>query len=401
MLYTSYAKAGVEGRGEEATVESGKEAFIYLDHNATTPLDPAVVTAMLPMMEREFGNPSSLYPLGERAKERLEEARTAVASVLGCSSAEIVFTSGGTESNNTVLKGVIDFRRPEAFHIVTTTVEHPAIMNPALHLRELGVRISFLPVDSFGRVNPADVARAIEPATVLVTVMLANNETGVLQPIREISAITRERGVLLHTDAAQAVGKLPLDVNELGVDFLSVAGHKVYAPKGVGALYLKKGHRLTPLMHGAGQEGGRRPGTENTMLAVGLGAASRVVNTNLRQDIREMAGLRDRLQELLTDAIGDAVVHGRSVDRLPNTLSISVPGVEGREILAGTPTLYASTGAACHGSDVRLSHVLAAMGVPPDVGMGTLRLTVGRSNTKSQIEAAAEKISARVRELRG
>jgi cysteine desulfurase len=387
--------------GSEAGVKLAKGAFIYLDHNATTPLDPEVVRAMLPVMEREFGNPSSLYPLGERARGCLEDARAAVASVLSCAPAEIIFTSGGTESNNAVLKGVIDFKRPSDFHIITTAVEHPAILNPARYLMELGVRVSFLPVDRFGQVDPSDVARAIDPETALVTVMLANNEIGTLQPIKEIAAVARDRGVPLHTDAAQAVGKLPVDVNDLGVDFLSVAGHKVYAPKGVGALYVREGQRMTPLLHGAGQEGGRRPGTENTLLGVGLGAACRIVHTDLRHDIQRMAGLRDRLQGLLMNAIADAVVHGHPVARLPNTLSISVPGIEGRKILAGTPALCASTGAACHDREVKLSHVLAAMDVPPEVGMGTLRLTVGRSNTLSQIETAAEMIIGRVRELRG
>jgi cysteine desulfurase len=382
-------------------VESAEQAFIYLDHNATTPLDPEVVKAMLPIMEREFGNPSSPYPLGEHAKRHLEEARMAVASSLSCAASEIIFTSGGTESNNTVLKGVIDFKRPSDFHIITTAVEHPTILNPALYLMELGVRVSFLPVDRFGQVDPSDVARAIEPQTALVTVMLANNETGTLQPIKEISAVTRDRGVPFHTDAAQAVGKLPVDVNDLGVDFLSVAGHKIYAPKGVGALYAGEGHRITPLLHGAGQENGLRPGTENTVLGVGLGAACRIVHAELRHDIQRMTDLRDRLQELLLDAIGDAVVHGHPIERLPNTLSISVPGIEGRKILEGTPSLYASTGAACHDREVKLSHVLAAMDVPPEVGMGTLRLTVGRSNTPSQIEAAADMIIGQVRELRG
>ncbi len=376
------------------------DGFIYLDHNATTPLDPEVIKAMLPVMEREFGNPSSINPLGEQAKGRLEEARTAVASVLSCEASEIIFTSGGTESNNAVLKGVIDFKRPSDFHIITTAVEHPAILGPARYLMELGVRVSTLPVDRFGQVDPTDVARAFMPETALVTVMLANNETGTLQPIKEISALTREHGVPFHTDAAQAVGKVPVDVNDLGVDFLSVAGHKLYAPKGVGALYVRKGRRMTPLMHGAGQEGGRRPGTENTILGVGLGAACRIVHADLRHDIQRMAGLRDRLQGLLMDAIEGAVVHGHPVERLPNTLSISVPRIEGRKILEGTPALYASTGAACHDREVKLSHVLAAMDVPPEVGMGTLRLTIGRSNTASQIDAAAEMIIGRVRELR-
>ncbi len=376
------------------------DGFIYLDHNATTPLDPEVIKAMLPVMEREFGNPSSINPLGEQAKGRLEEARTAVASVLSCEASEIIFTSGGTESNNAVLKGVIDFKRPSNFHIITTAVEHPAILGPARYLMELGVRVSTLPVDRFGQVDPTDVARAFMPETALVTVMLANNETGTLQPIKEISALTREHGVPFHTDAAQAVGKVPVDVNDLGVDFLSIAGHKLYAPKGVGALYVRKGRRMTPLMHGAGQEGGRRPGTENTILGVGLGAACRIVHADLRHDIQRMAGLRDRLQGLLMDAIEGAVVHGHPVERLPNTLSISVPRIEGRKILEGTPALYASTGAACHDREVKLSHVLAAMDVPPEVGMGTLRLTIGRSNTASQIDAAAEMIIGRVRELR-
>ncbi len=401
MSCTSCAEGRAQDDGTEADVESAKQAFIYLDHNATTPLDPEVVKAMLPMLEREFGNPSSLYPLGEHAKRDLEEARRQVASGLGCAASEIIFTSGGTESNNAVLKGLIDFKRPADFHIITTAVEHPAILNPALYLMDLGVRVSILPVDRYGQVDPSDVARAIEPQTALVTVMLANNETGTLQPIREIAAVTRDHGVPLHTDAAQAVGKLPVDVNDLGVDFLSVAGHKIYAPKGVGALYVREGRRINPLLHGAGQENGLRPGTESTVLAVGLGAACRVLQAELQPGIQRMAELRDRLQELLLDAIGDAVVHGHPIERLPNTLSISVPGIEGRKILAGTPFLYASTGAACHDREVKLSHVLAAMDVPPEIGMGTLRLTVGRSNTPSQIEAAAAMIIGRVRELRG
>jgi cysteine desulfurase len=380
-------------------MKSHSRSFIYLDHNATTPVDPAAAKAMMPFLHEEFGNPSSPYPLGTRAKEKLEQAREQVAKLLGCANHEIVFTSGGSESNNMVLKGIIDLRNPENSHIITSAVEHPAIINTVLFLEELGVSVTVLPVDAFGLVDPEAVRHAIKPNTSLISIMLANNETGTLQPIQETSQIARAHGIPLHTDAAQAVGKISVDVNELGVDFLSVAGHKLYAPKGVGALFIREGQNLTPLIHGAGQEGGKRPGTENVLLSVGLGVACQVSGERLHDDMNNMKRMRDRLQELLFGGLDDLVVNGHLDKRLPNTLNISVPRIEGGKILEGLPTLFASTGAACHDRSVELSHVLSAMGVTPEVGMGALRLTVGRSNDMEQIEEAGRLIVARVQEI--
>ena len=381
-------------------METGENDLIYLDHNATTPIDQAAAEAMMPFMKEEFGNPSSPYFLGTRAKDMLEGSRNEVSLLLGCQNHEVIFTSGGSESNNAVLKGIIDFKKPEDFHIITSAVEHPAILNPLLFLVELGVKVTILPVDCFGRVDPDEVRRAIEPTTKLISIMLANNETGTLQPVKEISKIAMEYEIPLHTDAAQAVGKIPVDVNELGVDFLSVAGHKLYGPKGVGALFIREERNITPLIHGAGQEKGKRAGTENIILSVGLGVACKVAKSRLTKDIQNMKTLRDRLQELLFDGLDGIVLNGHPDDRLPNTLNISFPGIDGNEILEGMPRLMASTGAACHDRSVKLSHVLSAMSVPPEVGMGTLRLTVGRSNTEDQIEEAAELILLQVKRIK-
>lgn len=381
-------------------MDTRKDDFIYLDHNATTPVDPAVAETMAPLMEGVFGNPSSSYFLGTRAKDVLERARGEVALFLGCAPHEIIFTSGGSESNNAVLKGTINFKDPQSSHIITSEVEHPAILNPAIFLRELGVEVTILPVDQFGRVDPDAVRTAIKPHTSLISIMMANNETGTLEPIEEISRVAKERGVPLHTDAAQAVGKIPVDVNKLGVDFLSVAGHKLYAPKGVGALFVREGQSLTPLIHGAGQEQGKRAGTENVFLAAGLGAACRVAGRRLESDFETMKILRDRLQEILFAGLDDLVLNGHPEERLPNTLNISVPRIEGARILEGLPNICASTGAACHDRSVELSHVLVAMGVSPEVGMGALRLTVGRSNDASQIDEAGHLIVNRIKGLR-
>lgn len=375
------------------------EHSVYLDHNATTPLDPAASRIMLRMMDEEFGNPSSPYALGVHARKALDRARDQVARLLGCNADEVVFTSGGSESNNMVLKGVVDLKRPGQGHIVTTRIEHPAVLNPALFLMDLGTEVTFLSVDRFGRVDPEAVRKALRSDTLLISVMLANNETGTLQPLREISEIARERGVLLHTDAAQAVGKIPVNVRDLGVDFLSVAGHKLYGPKGIGALFVRAGLTLTPLIHGAGQEGGRRAGTENTILAAGFGEACRVAEERMASDFERMKVLRDRLQALLFSALEGLVLNGHPEHRLPNTLNISFPGIEGARILEGIPDVIASTGAACHDRSVRLSHVLSAMGVPPEVGMGALRLTLGRGNDVDQVEKAAGRIVHRIMEI--
>ncbi len=379
---------------------TNSETFIYLDHNATTPVDPKAIKAMMPYLLGEFGNPSSSYLLGTRAKEGLERAREEVASFLGCKGREVLFTSGGSESNNMVLKGMIDFKNPDESHIITSAVEHPAILNPALFLMELGVRLTIVPVDNFGQVDPDDIRKAILPNTSLISIMLCNNETGILQPVKEISRIGREHNIPVHTDAAQAVGKIEVDVYELGVDFLTVAGHKLYGPKGVGALFIRNGQDVTPLIHGAGQEGGKRAGTENVILSVGLGVACQIAKKVIDHDFETMTILRNRLQELLFDGIEGLVLNGHAQERLPNTLNVSVPGLEGGQILGGLPTIMASTGAACHDRTVKLSHVLSAMGVPPEIGMGALRFTVGRSNTMDQIEEAAQLIVSQVEKMR-
>ena len=377
-----------------------KKEIIYLDHNATTPLSPEAEKRMLPYLREEFGNPSSGYLLGIRAKQGVERVREEVASLLGCQNHEVIFTSGGSESNNMVLKGLIDFKNPGKFHIITSAIEHPAILNPALFLMELGVKITILPVDGLCRVDPGDIQKAILPETILISIMLANNETGTIEPVKEISKIAHDHGVSVHTDAAQAVGKLKVDVNELGVDFLTLAGHKLYGPKGVGALYIRNGREITPLIHGAGQEFGKRAGTENVILEAGLGAACRVVQNSIKTDIQVMEKLRDRLQQLLFDDIEGLALNGHPDKRLPNTLNVSVPGLEGKQILDGIPSVMASTGAACHEKTVKLSHVLSAMSVSPETGMGALRFTVGRMNTMDQIEEAAQLIIKQVKRMR-
>ncbi len=376
------------------------KAIIYLDHNATTPLDSEVAAAMRPFLETGFGNPSSGYSLGQEAREALEKARQEVAELLGCRAGEVVFTSGGSEADNLALKGLVDLLRPAEFHLVTSAVEHPAILNPACFLEGLGVRVSRVAVDRHGWLDPQAVERAITPRTRLISVMLANNETGTLLPLGEISRQARARGILVHTDAAQAIGKIPVDVNALGVDLLSVAGHKLYGPKGVGVLYIRDGIQLTPLIHGAGQEGGRRAGTENVLLAVGLGTACRVAARRLESDLKSVKALRDRLQCLLLDGIPGLVINGHASERLPNTLNVAVPGLEGGRILAGVPELAASTGAACHDRSVQLSHVLSAMGLPEEIGMGALRFSLGRENDLEQIERAAALIIGQVNKLR-
>jgi cysteine desulfurase len=380
---------------------AGKESeYIYLDHNATTPVAPEAADVMRPFLEGTFGNPSSAYFLGREAKETVEGARVEVASLLGCTPEEIVFTSGGTESNNMAIKGLVDWKNPSACHMITTSVEHPAILNPAIFLMELGVQVTVLAVDGLGRIDPGAVEKAIRPETRLISVMLANNETGTLQPIEAISRIARDHGVVFHTDAAQAVGKTGVKARELGVDLLSIAGHKLYGPKGIGALYIRKGVEIAPLIHGAAQEGGRRAGTENMILGTGLGAACRVAGERLERDMRNNREMRDRLQDLLFQGIDDLVLNGDPERRLPNTLNVSVPGLEGAKILEGIPNVLASTGAACHDRAVRLSHVLSAMGVSDRIGMGTLRFSTGRENTMDQVETAAQYVIEQVASMR-
>jgi cysteine desulfurase len=365
---------------------------IYLDYNASTPVDPAVVAAMRPFLAGHYGNPSSGHWAATAAKAALETARGQVAALLGCHDDEVVFTSGGSEANNLALKGAFFAFRDKGDHIVTTPIEHPAIIEPCRFLEGLGARVTYLPVDGTGRVDPDDVRKAITPRTVLVSIMHANNEVGTIQPIEDCARIAREHKVLFHTDAAQSVGKIATDVNELGIDLLSIAGHKVYAPKGVGALFVRRGVSIEPLIHGAGHESGRRAGTESALLAVGLGKAC-----ELARDLAPMnrvRALRDRFWQGLQQQFGDGVVlNGHSTHRLPNTLNVSFVGRIGVEILARLDGVAASTGSACHSGRIELSPVLQAMGVAPHVGMGAIRFSLGRSTTGDEIDAALERLT--------
>ena len=358
---------------------------IYLDYNASTPIDPRVAAVMRPLLDGPFANPSATHDGGREAKAVLDRARGQVASLLGAAPDEIVFTSGGSEANNAALKGIFFARRDGGNHVVTTAVEHPAILEPLRFLERLGARVTIVPVDGTGRADPDDVRRALTPETILVSVMHANNEVGTIQPVAEIAAIARERGVLVHTDAAQSVGKIPTRVDDLGVDLLSIAGHKTYAPKGVGALYVRRGVTLEPLVHGAGHESGRRAGTESVLLAAALGEACRLAGD--LSSVAEIRRLRDRLWDGLRARLRDEVVfNGHPTERLPNTLSVSFAGRIGADVLAALDGVAASTGSACQAGSVELSPVLAAMGVPPQVGMGAVRLTLGRPTTEAEID---------------
>ncbi len=365
---------------------------IYLDYNASTPIAPEAVEAMQPFLTGLYGNPSSLHWAGIPAKDAVEVARRQVSDLLGCDPTEIVFTSGGSEANNHALKGVFLANKGKGNHIITTAVEHPAILNPCHFLEKLGAKVTVLPVDRFGRVDPDDVRRAVAPGTILITVMHANNEVGTIQPIAEIAAIARQTGVLFHTDAAQSVGKISTNVAELGVDLLSVAGHKLYAPKGIGALYIREETAIEPLIHGAGHERGRRAGTENILLAVALGAACGIAHRWI--GMPRVQTLRNRFWEKLQENFGDDVtLNGHMTERLPNTLNVNLVGKIGTEILANMPGVAASTGSACHAGSVTLSSVLAAMGVSREEGMGAIRFSLGRTTSWEELEEVLNSLS--------
>ena len=373
---------------------------IYLDYNASTPLAPPVAVKMRAVMEDAFGNPSSPHWAGAPARAHVEHARAQVAELLGCEPAEIVFTSGGSESNNFALKGtfLVRAQEVESPHVVTTRVEHPAIVAPCEFLARLGARITALPVDGTGRIDPDDLRRAITPNTILISVMHANNEVGTIMPIEACAAIAREHGVTFHTDAAQSAGKISTRVDELGVDLLSIAGHKIYAPKGIGALYVRAGTKLEPLVHGAGHESGRRAGTESAMLAAALGEACRLAGD--RSEMSRVEALRDRFWSALQQRFGDRVaLNGHPVSRLPNTLNVSFVGRIGTEVLAGLEGVAASTGSACHAGRIELSPVLAAMQVPEHAGMGAVRFSLGRATTGEEIDSVVSQV-ARVLENR-
>lgn len=386
---------------------------IYLDYNATTPVDPAVTEAMLPYLTEHFGNPSSRHLYGTRAREGMERAREQVAALIGATADGIVFTASGSESNNLALKGVMfhvkHFRRAQ---LITSAVEHPAVARPCAFLERLGCRVTVVPVDRWGRVDPAEVERALTPETALVSIMHANNEVGTLQPIAEIAAVCRRRGVLVHTDASQSVGKVPVDVDRLGVDLLTIAGHKVYAPKGIGALFVRRGLELEPLVHGAAHESGRRAGTENVPYMVGLGKACELAAEHLAAgESQRLRRLRDRLWRGLREALGEKVSlngpadaggpEGEPADGLPNTLNVNFAGLSGTELMDATPDVAASTGAACHTGRVSLSGTLRAMGVPPERGRGAVRLSLGRFTTEADVDRAVNSLAESWRRLTG
>jgi cysteine desulfurase len=375
---------------------------IYLDYNGTTPHDPEVIAAMRPYLEGDFGNPSSSHWYGIRPKQAVETARRQTASLLGCAAAELIFTSGGTESNNQALKSIGASRFGRGNHLITSQIEHPAVLEVCRALEHYGFTITYLPVDGDGLVDPEGVAAAITPKTIMISIMHANNEVGALQPIAEIAGLIAGRDILLHTDAAQSVGKVAVKVDELGVDLLSVAGHKLYGPKGVGVLYIRQGVKPEIFCHGAGQERGIRAGTENVMGIAGLGQACDIAERDLAANIDHMRRLRDRLEEGLDHALTDIRFNGHRDRRLPNTASVSFLGIAADRLLEEIGLeVAASAGAACHSDRVQISHVLAAMGLPEDWAKGTLRFSTGRMTTAMQIDRALEVIVSAVKRLRG
>jgi cysteine desulfurase len=362
---------------------------IYFDHNATTPLLPEVVEAMLPYLREHFGNPSSGHVYGRRTREAIETARVRVASTIGAAPPEIVFTSGGTEANNLAIRGAAA-SRSDRKHIVTSVIEHPATANPCRLLERSGFEVTWLGVDETGRVRDQELRQSLTERTALVTLMHANNETGTIQPIAEVERAVHDAGAFLHTDAAQSVGKVEVRVNDLGVDLLSIAGHKLYAPKGVGALYVRGGVALEPLLRGANHERGLRPGTENVASIVGLGVACEIASASLAEESARVRALGDELWSLLRAQIPGIARNGHESLRLPNTLNVRFPGVRGSAVLAGAPGIAASTGSACHEGGESASGVLLAMGLAADDALGSVRLSLGRETTGDDVGRAAE-----------
>jgi cysteine desulfurase len=383
----------------DGTVPCGPTAGpIYLDHNATTPVAPAVVAAMLPLLGAGFGNPSSEHHYGTQPRAALARAREQVAALIGGSAGDVVFTGSGSEADNLAVRGAVLASGADRPHVITQRTEHPAVLRACRALeRWHHAEVTYLPVDGNGLVDPADLAAAIIGRTVLVSIMLANNETGALQPVEALARIARERGVVFHCDAAQAVGKVPVDVVALGVDLLTVVGHKTYAPKGIAALYRRPGVRLEPVVYGGGQEHGLRAGTENVALAVALGAAADLVAGDLAHGVPDrIRELRDRLHSRL-DAVlpGRVVLNGPAASRLPNTLNVSIDGTTGHELLAAVPEIAASTGSACHSGSYDPSPVLTAMGFDAARSLAAVRLSLGRGTTAEDVDRAADLIAAR------
>lgn len=373
---------------------------IYLDFNATTPIHPEVAESMKPFLKDYFGNPSSNHWYGTQTKLMLEKSRKQIASFLNCSMDEVIFTSGGTESNNTALKGIAYANNDKGKHIITSEIEHPAILEVCKYLEKNGFDISYIGVDKYGMVNPEKIRSAIKPSTILISIMHANNEVGTIQAIWEISKIARENNILFHTDAAQSAGKIPVDVEKLGVDLLSIAGHKLYAPKGIGALYIRRGTKLEKLIHGADHERNMRAGTENLLEIIGLGKACELAKTEGNKRSKHLKSLRDQLYGELTEKLEGVHLLGHPEKRLPNTLSIGFAGLDANTILSELENVAASAGAACHADQVDVSHVLAAMKIPDEIAMGAIRFSTGFSNTSEDISSAAKQIISTINNLK-
>ena len=375
---------------------------IYLDHAATTPTHPEIVKAMLPYFTDIFGNPSSIYSCGQEAKAAMEEARAKVATFIGAHSEEIVFTSGGTEADNLAIKGVAYANEHKGNHIITASIEHHAVIEPCKFLEAGGFRVTYLPVDRYGMVDPYDVKKAITDKTILISIMHANNEVGTIQPVGEVGRIAREADIYLHTDAVQTVGHIPVNVDELGVDMLSMSAHKFYGPKGIGALYVRKGVRLHSLMHGGEQEKKRRAGTENVPAIVGLGKATELAQQEMGKEVEQLTHLRDKLVTGLSERIEHINLNGHPTKRLPNSVNISIDFVEGESMILNLDLdgICASTGSACTSSSLEPSHVLLALGLPPEQAHCSLRFTLGRGNTEEDIERVLEVLPRIVSRLR-
>jgi len=375
---------------------------IYLDYAATTPMHPEVTKAMLPYFSDAFGNPSSIHSFGQEAKAAIEEARDQVAALIGARSEEIVFTSGGTEADNFALKGIAYANEKRGNHIITTSIEHHAVIESCKFLERRGFEVTYLPVDNYGLVDPQDVKRAITDKTILISVMHANNEVGTIEPIAKIGEIARERGVYFHTDAVQTVGHIPVDVNELGVELLAMSAHKLYGPKGVGALYIRKGTKVIPFMHGGEQERRRRASTENVAAIVGFGKAAEIARREMFQEGERLIHLREKLISGLVERIDNIHLNGHPAQRLPNNINVSIEFVEGESMLLNLDLegIAASTGSACSSSSLEPSHVLLAMGLSHELAHGSLRFTLGRETTEEEIDRVLEVLPKIVAKLR-
>lgn len=376
---------------------------VYLDHNATTPTHPEVVKAMHPYHEEIFGNASSVHQFGREAKKALEDARTKLATLLNAKRPdEIVFTSGGTESDNFAIKGVAHALRQKGDHIITSSIEHHAVLNPCKFLEKNGYKVTYIPVDKYGVVDLEALKSAITDKTILITVMYANNEMGTIEPIKEIVDIAKEKGVYVHTDAVQIVGKLKVDLQALGVDLLSLSGHKFYGPKGVGALYIRKGTKITPMQIGGHHEKNRRAGTENIPAIVGIGKAAELAQNEMVSEAKRLVALRDKLQEGIEKNIKEVKLNGHPKKRLPNTCNISFEYLEGESIILNLDMegVGVSTGSACTSGSLEPSHVLVAMGVSPQTAQGSIRFSLGRVNTEEDIDYLLEKLPPIIDRLR-